>query len=125
MDGDGLVLVLAPDPAAVRAARRFVADRCSDGSAPEDLRDTAVLLVSELVTNAFSHGRSEARIRLSRTRGLLSVEVADDNSRHPGTVAEDADALDGRGLAILELLRDEWGVVDRPYGKTVWFTLSL
>jgi hypothetical protein len=51
-DDDVDSLVLAPDPASVRVARRFVADNCSKGPAPEDLRDTAVLLVSELVGDA-------------------------------------------------------------------------
>lgn len=116
-------LVLAPDPAAVRAARRFVADNCSNGSTPEDPRDTAVLLVSELVTNAFTHGRSEARVSVAAASRRVLVEVSDDNSRHPRMVEQDPDALDGRGLTIVDLLSSRWGVRDDRYGKTVWFEL--
>jgi anti-sigma regulatory factor (Ser/Thr protein kinase) len=121
--GDGGALVLAPDPASVGAARRFVADNCSNGSTAEDLRDTAVLLVSELVTNAFAHGRSEVRISVAASSGRVRVEVSDDNSRHPRVVEQDPDALDGQGLAIVDLLSSRWGVSDDRYGKTVWFDL--
>ena len=118
------VLVLAPHPAAVGSARAFVERHCRALGLSPDACDTAVLLTSETVTNAFIHGRSEARIRVSRQAGRLLVEVADDNSRHPQPTAQDADALDGRGLAIVELLAARWGVFDDPYGKTVWFEVD-
>lgn len=114
-------LVLAPDPAAVREARAFVRSACrAAGTSPEVL-DTAVLLTSEAVTNAFTHGRSEARIAVEAGLRVVRVEVADDNSRHPQPQDPDADALDGRGMTILETLSHRWGVRDDPYGKTVWF----
>ena len=115
--------VLAPDPAAVRAARRFVADRCGDGSAPENLCDTAVLLVSELETNAFTQGRSDARVTVAASPKRVLVEVSDDSSRRPRMVEQDPDALDGRGLPIIDLLSSRWGVRDDRCGETVWFEL--
>lgn len=118
------VLVLAPDPAAVGAARRFVAATCSAGSTTADLRDTAVLLASEAVTNAFIHGRSETRIAVEACLHRVRVEVADGNSRHPKRVEQDAEALDGRGLTIIDLVASGWGVRDDPYGKTVWFEVT-
>lgn len=121
LPGDGLVL--APDPVAVRAARRYVADRCSGAATPEDLCDTAVLLVSEIVTNAFAHGRSQARVTVAASPERILVEVSDDNSRHPRMVEQDPDALDGRGLSIIDLLSSRWGVRDESIGKTVWFEL--
>lgn len=121
-------LTLAPDRAAVRQARAFVNDRCREAGLDDDLCDSAMLLVSETVTNAFIHGRSEARLTVTATgphsRPGLRVEVGDDNSRHPHPVAQDDDALDGRGLAILEMLSARWGVRDEAYGKTVWFELQ-
>ena len=80
-----------------------------------------MLLTSEVVTNAFTHGRSEARVSVRATAALVRVEVGDDNSRHPQPQAADADALDGRGVTILQTLAARWGVRDDPYGKTVWF----
>ena len=114
-------LTLAPDLAAVRQARTFVAAQCRALDLDPEACDSAVLLTSETVTNAFVHGRSEARIQVSSVDGRLRVEVADDNSRHPQAVEEDPDALDGRGVLILETLAASWGVRDDPYGKTVWF----
>lgn len=118
-------LVLDPDPAAVRLARRFVAEQCARDRVSEDVRDTAVLLTSELVTNAFTHGRSEARLEVRLDGRVLRIEVGDDNSRHPQEQDQDADALDGRGLAILDVLCQAWGVRDEAMGKVVWFDLSL
>lgn len=117
-------LVLDPDPAAVRRARRFVADQCDAAHVPEDPRDTAVLLTSELVTNAFTHGRSEARLEVRVQDGVVRIEVGDDNSRHPQEQQQDQDALDGRGLAILDMLCQAWGVRDEVIGKVVWFDLA-
>lgn len=114
-------LVLEPDLACVAVAREFVRTRCHALGMAADACDTAVLLTSETVTNAFIHGRSEARIRLLPRPGALLVEVEDDNSRHPQRQDEDPDALDGRGLSIVELLAHSWGVRDDAYGKTVWF----
>jgi anti-sigma regulatory factor (Ser/Thr protein kinase) len=114
-------LVLAPHAASVREARAFVRTACREAGTPRDTLDTAVLLVSEAVTNAFTHGRSEARVAVRAGRDLVRIEVSDDNSRHPQKQAPDADALDGRGMAILDALAARWGVRDDPYGKTVWF----
>lgn len=114
-------LVLPQDLAAVSSARRFVKQHCQAVGFDDDACDTAVLLISETVTNAFIHGRSEARIRVNARPGRLLVEVADENSRHPQRAGQDDDALDGRGLAIVELLAARWGVIDDAFGKTVWF----
>lgn len=114
-------LTLAPHPAAVGAARQFVAALCRGAGVAEDLLDTAVLLTSETVTNAFTHGRSEARLVVTATAERVRVEVGDDNSRHPQPLERDNGALDGRGMAIVAMLAAAWGVEDDPYGKTVWF----
>jgi len=119
--GNARSLVLAPDPAAVRQARAFVRSACREAGTRGDALDTVVLLTSEAVTNAFTHGRSEARLLVQAAPDRVRVEVADDNSRHPQPQDADADALDGRGITILETLASRWGVRDDPYGKTVWF----
>lgn len=117
-------LVIAADLAAVGAARGFVREQCHLFGFATDSCDTAVLLTSEVVTNAILHGRSEARVRVRADPHRLVVEVADDNSRHPQPQAADPDALDGRGLAILGMLAARWGVHDDPFGKTVWFEVE-
>jgi len=114
-------LILAPDTAAVREARRFVQTCCETAGVSGDACDNAVLLASETVTNAFVHGRSDARLRVTIDAGRILVEVGDDNSRHPREVKPDVHALDGRGMAIMTVLATRWGVRDEPIGKTVWF----
>ncbi|WP_380163374.1 ATP-binding protein [Jannaschia sp. R86511] len=118
------VLRLAPDPASVRLARDFVATTCTTAGTDIDVRDAAVLLTSEIVTNAFTHGLSEARLSVHAQPQQVRVEVADDNSQHPRTPEPDTAALDGRGIAIVEFVAARWGVRDDPYGKTVWFEVD-
>ena len=114
-------LVLAPDPAAVRRARQLVQEVCRAAGADAGTCDSAVLLTSETVTNAFTHGRSEARLRVDADEVSVFVQVGDDNSRHPALVPEDPRALDGRGLQIVQMVASRWGVVDDASGKTLWF----
>lgn len=118
------MLVLSQDLGEVRRARAFVRAHCATLGFDAEACDAAVLLTSEAVTNAFIHGRSEARIRITTSPGRLHVEVADDNSRHPQRLDQDSDALDGRGIAIVQQLASSWGVRDDPYGKTVWFDVA-
>jgi anti-sigma regulatory factor (Ser/Thr protein kinase) len=105
----------------VRTARQLTAELCAEAGVSRELRDSAVLLTSELVTNAITHGRSDARLRVVVHADCVRVEVTDDNSRHPVVRSQDADALDGRGLQMLEFVASAWGVRDEAYGKTVWF----
>ena len=114
-------LVLPPDIAAVREARRFVQAFCTSAGVAAEVCDTAVLLASETVTNAFVHGRSDARLAVRLVPGGVLVEVGDDNSRHPRAVETDEQALDGRGLMVITALAARWGVRDEQIGKTVWF----
>lgn len=116
-------LVLAPDPRAVREARAFVRACCQAASIDPDACETAVLLTSEAVTNAFLHGRSEARLAVTVRADRLLVEVGDDTSRSPEPVDQDPDAVSGRGLAILDSLAASWGVSDDRPGKIVWFVV--
>lgn len=120
-----MTLVLAPDLAAVSRARGFVRTCCQAAGIEGDACDTAVLLTSETVTNAFVHGRSDARLAVTTGPGAVLVEVGDDNSRHPRHVDPDDHALDGRGLKIMTALAARWGVRDEIFGKTVWFEVQV
>lgn len=117
--------VFRPEPASVGAARRFVAGWCEAAAFSDDVCDTAVLLTSEVVTNAFTHGRSEAHVTAACTPQGIHVAVTDGNSRYPEVVAADPDALSGRGLTILAALASRWGVQEASFGKTVWFELDV
>lgn len=118
------MVVLPPQPSSVREARAFVRRQCREAGFDEESVETAALLTSELVTNAFLHGRSAARLVVIPTPDGIVVEVGDDNSRFPQIVPEDARALDGRGLAVVSRLARAWGVHEDGPGKVVWFKLS-
>ncbi|WP_410537681.1 SpoIIE family protein phosphatase [Streptomyces sp. KL2] len=95
--------------------------------AVEDQVEGAVLLLSELLTNALVHTEWDATLsaELEGEPGSrrLRVEVADSSDelphlRHPGELASR-----GRGLLLLELLAQSWGVEPRGVGKSIWFEL--
>jgi anti-sigma regulatory factor (Ser/Thr protein kinase) len=117
-------LVLAPDPRAVGNARQFVRACAEAAGMSGDALDVVVLLTSEAVTNAFIHGRSEARLSVTVRPGGVLVEVGDDTRRTLQPLQPPPDALGGRGLAILDTLASQWGVRDDAYGKVVWFEVG-
>ncbi|WP_372441041.1 ATP-binding protein [Actinacidiphila acididurans] len=97
---------------------------------PEDVAETAVLLVSELVTNAVRHSRVAGRYILARCvlrEDALRVEVGDAGDGVPVVRAAGDEAEGGRGLALVDALAAKWGTEPRAYGigKTVWFELAL
>lgn len=123
-DESPVLLTLPAELRSIRAARLFVAERCVAARLTDEQCDDALLLTSELVTNAILHGRSEVCVEVQERGRLMRISVFDENSRHPQPVAEDPDALDGRGLALVDALARSWGVEDRRLGKAVWFELA-
>ena len=117
VDGATAVLTLSPDPAAVGVARRFVDDACRAACAAGELRDSAVLLTSELVTNTFLHGRTRTKITLVASAGLVRVEVTDECARLAGSGGS---TLGDQG-PLVEALATRWGVDERLDGRSVWF----
>ena len=115
---------LAPDPTSSRAARRIVADWCIREGVTGDVVDTLLLLTAELVTNAVLHGRSEVVLRIGRVGHRVRVGVGDENTRLPQRRELDPDALNGRGIALVEALADAHGVDVDALGKTVWFDVT-
>ncbi|MEV0282393.1 ATP-binding protein [Streptomyces sp. NPDC050610] len=111
----------------VPLARGFVWQALADWGVRgrgEDL----LLCVSELATNALLHGVPPGRgfrlvLRLSAD-GVLRLEVHDSGGGwpHARTDASDASAASegGRGLFLVEMLSDKWGVSERTPGKVVW-----
>ncbi len=118
------VTSLPPTDYSPARGRRFVRDVLLSCALPE-LVDTAVLLASELITNAVLHGRSEVELTVEITRAGVKVSAADLNSRMPVMQSTDSLALDGRGIAIVNLLANQWGVTATEEGKVVWFCLDL
>ncbi|NYO26435.1 ATP-binding protein, partial [Salmonella enterica] len=80
----------------------------------------AVLLVSELVSNAILHGRPPIELRLRRAARDLLVEVDDGATVLPRKLRPTPDDEHGRGLVIASLLADRWGTRPLRDGKSVW-----
>lgn len=93
--------------------------------------ETAVLLLSELVTNAVCHGRvppgRRVGTRFTLEAGCLRIKVADANDDRPRPRTAGEDDEDGRGLALVDALADAWGTYRRAngIGKCVWVEIRL
>ena len=88
--------------------------------------NVAVLLTSELVTNAIRHeGGETVTLAVTCSCGQLRVDVHDTSRSLPVLVEAPVDAEAGRGLMLVATLSDEWGVYRTPAGKAVYFTLAF
>ncbi|MFF3753526.1 ATP-binding protein [Streptomyces sp. NPDC002018] len=94
------------------------------------LEDSALLVLSELLTNAGRHAQvvpeQTIETHYFRRPSGLRIEVHDASPDLPCRRAPEPDACDGRGLVLVNALADEWGVAARGGpGKMVWAALSL
>ncbi|MEU0660462.1 SpoIIE family protein phosphatase [Streptomyces lavendulocolor] len=114
----------------VATARAFVRDTLQ-GWGYTDVVDDAVVLTSELVTNAVIHAGTAADVLCLRTENGVRIEVAD---RYPerevplqgsSRSLTDPDSENGRGLLLCAALASRWGVEYSPTRKQVWFQLDL
>ncbi|WP_328493294.1 ATP-binding protein [Streptomyces sp. NBC_00414] len=122
------VFGLPPTPASVGLARRNVTELLHAWGTDAEACDNAVLVTSELVTNALTHTASERIVCRLRTDGQwLHLEVEDQN-RGLSIPAQRTARLDdqgGRGLMLVGMLSSDWGVRDTAHGsgRVVWAVL--
>lgn len=110
--------------AAGKEARALVRDALDDWGLPAII-DDAVLVVTELVTNAVTHGGSAFRLQLSRTSGAFRIEVVDEGAGTPEPQPQDFEAEGGRGLMLVDAMSNSWGVENVPRGKLVWAEIAI
>nr|BFD83754.1 SpoIIE family protein phosphatase [Streptomyces sp. Xyl84] len=137
-DGDGgavtarpeirrtLLTVAQAEPERIAVARQQLRELLHDWASADQV-DSAVLLLSEMLTNVLVHTDTDALL-LAEVSGepgerRMRVEVTDagddlPHKRRPGELASS-----GRGLVLIELLADAWGVEPRGVGKSIWFEL--
>ncbi|MGW4490247.1 ATP-binding protein [Amycolatopsis sp. NPDC004368] len=84
--------------------------------------DDALLIVTELATNALQHGRGRPVVRLRQAGAVVRLEVADDSPVLPATRAPGPDG--GWGLRLVRELSLDWGVTPGVRGKVVWCELG-
>ncbi|WP_369228979.1 ATP-binding protein [Streptomyces sp. R21] len=89
-----------------------------------DLAETAELLTTELVTNAFRHGTGpDVGFRLYLCGDHLVIEARDGSPALPQLRSASPDDENGRGLFLVNAMADAWGTsLD---GTTTWCSLSL
>ncbi|WP_017569264.1 ATP-binding protein [Nocardiopsis halotolerans] len=101
---------------------------------PLPLRDTALVLTSELFTNAITHSRSggaggEVVVTVHRFPGRVQVKVIDQGPRGEGGSSPhlcpvDPEREGGRGLRLVDAEASRWGTVHDGPRTTVWFELD-
>ena len=109
----------------VRRARSFVGQLLGGCPAADD----AILLTSELVTNAITHTESgqggKVTVTVYRADTRVRIEVRDDGSAQVPAVRLDGGAGEsGYGLGLVELMAHRWGHRGGRHNRIVWFTLE-
>jgi len=137
---DELVATAAyqPEPAAAAAARRFVRETLrswplpgrDDRPDPDALIDDAVLLTSELVTNAVVHAGTSVHVTCRLLAEAVEIVVLDGRPAQlipdtPRPPADPAECTSGRGLHLPAQLASAWGVTYAQAAKAVWFRIGL
>ncbi|MEV5440119.1 SpoIIE family protein phosphatase [Streptomyces sp. NPDC052682] len=121
-----MLTVAQAEPERIAVARQQLRELLHDWDSPDQV-DSAVLLVSETLTNVLVHTDTDALLtaQVDGEPGerRLRVEVTDasddlPHKRRPGELASS-----GRGLMLIELLAHAWGVDPRGRGKSTWFEL--
>ncbi|GAA4346881.1 ATP-binding protein [Angustibacter luteus] len=110
----------------VSRVRHALAAALSDWGVGDDDSDVAVLLTSEIVTNAIRYGGPPMELHAELHGVDLRVSM-DDGGHDPVVPTENVrwDARGGRGLHLVEALSNRWGVLNGGRGKQVWFELKL
>lgn len=114
------------EPERIAAARQQMRELLHDWADPEQV-DAAVLMISEMATNVLVHTDGDA-LMLAQATGehgerRLRVEVSDGSDELPHRRRPGEMASSGRGLVLMEMLADAWGVDPRGAGKSIWFEL--
>lgn len=115
---------LPREPRSAATARRLVLAACAAWGLDE-LAEDGALIVSELVSNTVRHARCHS-IRVTVIRPSASrvrIGVVDLSKVPPQLWAPSAEDENGRGLALVGALADDWGIDPLPWGKRVWAEL--
>ena len=121
-----MLTIAQAEPERVAVARQQLREQLHDWPCADQV-DSAVLLISETATNVLVHTDADALLVAEVTgepgARRIRVEVTDisddlPHKRRPGELASS-----GRGLMLIEMLADAWGVDPRGEGKSIWFEL--
>ncbi len=118
-------LSLASDARSPGLARRFLLATLSSWNRDE-FADDGALLLSELVTNAALHARTQILVKVELQPQCLRVAVTDSSPRLPARRHYSEQSTTGRGLSLVNSVAREWGIDQHGDGtKTVWAELRV
>lgn len=117
---------LAPDQSGLVAARQKIRQTCLEWRVPVRVANNVVDVASELLSNAFGHGRPPVVLTMQVGVRAVRVEVSD-GSFAPARPRPYRSGVSesGLGLRLVEHLSATWGQITHDEGKTVWALLSL
>jgi hypothetical protein len=116
-------LHIPPVSTGIGEARRFTRDRLKTWGLLA-VADNAILMISELVTNAILHGGDGAHLTLTYADLKIRAEVRDSSPVMPVVRSYSETATTGRGMVIVDALAAAWGTFAVDGGKVVWFELA-
>ena len=111
-------MVLDHDAAMVGAARGAVGTWLSERGCRTG--DDAVLVLSELVTNAMVHAAAGCTVEVRHSDDVVRLEVQDRSRQAPAMRPVGPSDVGGQGLLLVEALAEAWGWEPTADGKGVW-----
>jgi anti-sigma regulatory factor (Ser/Thr protein kinase) len=113
-----MIICLDRDPVMIRMARQALRRwlderRCTNA-------EDAMLVLSELVTNAIVHARAGCTVGVQYHDDLLRLDVRDPSPAPPTIGAAGPDDIGGRGLRLVAAIAQAWGWEPTAGGKRVW-----
>ncbi|WP_019629238.1 ATP-binding protein [Actinomadura atramentaria] len=123
---DASVLIVKADAEAVSGARTFVARWLTDHGYPAAVRDDALVVAAELLSNAYLHTAGpDILVRVFGCAAGPVIEIWDTADDLPEPARPDDTAESGRGLTIVAALARAWGTARHPTtGKAVWALIT-
>ncbi|MBA8949133.1 ATP-binding protein [Actinomadura namibiensis] len=125
---DPSTLVITSTPEAIKAARDFARGWFDAKGYTNGVREIALLVVTELVTNAYKHGSAPGEaisVHLYPSKAGPVTEVRDGSDAEPHVKPLTPDSFSGRGLAIVSELTAAWGFCHLASGgKAVFAVLN-
>lgn len=123
-------LLFAHTTASVRSARRRLANDLEKRGVPKEIIDDAVLVLSEVLSNAMRHARplgsGKIKVAWDVRAGAVEIKVTDGGgATRPYPAHPSLSSLGGRGLGIVTTLTSDWGVKASGRETTVWAVLPV